>query len=108
MDVRDLRRQIERARAARRPVLMVVSVAGTTELGEMDPVHEVQDLLDDYRRRDGLHFWHHVDAAYGGFFCSMLGPQRPRELSPRAWKVLGALGRANSITLDPHKLGYVP
>lgn len=92
-----------------RPVMLVVSVAGTTELGEIDPVDEVQDILD-LRAASGLHHWHHVDAAWGGFLASLLrGPGSGASLlgaAPRA--ALQALPRADSVTLDPHKLGYVP
>src|SRR5690606_26230273 len=55
----------------------------------------------------GRHIWHHVDAAYGGFFCSLLDdhePSAPKHLQP----ALHAIGRSDSVTLDPHKLGYVP
>lgn len=98
---------IESARHANRPILMIVSVGGSTELGEFDPIDKVQDLLDDYRKNYGLHFWHHVDGAYGGFFRTLFGSQR-KILSERLLAALSALPRVDSITLDPHKLGYVP
>jgi glutamate/tyrosine decarboxylase-like PLP-dependent enzyme len=108
LDVTHLRQLIETAQTQNRPVLAVVSVAGTTELGEMDPVHEVQDLLDTYRRR-GIHIWHHVDAAYGGFYCAMLRSKKLSDrLSPNVRQALAAISRASSVTIDPHKLGYIP
>jgi glutamate/tyrosine decarboxylase-like PLP-dependent enzyme len=107
LSVTALESRLAEAERTQRPVLMVVSVAGTTELGVLDPVDRVQDLLDGLARERGIHIWHHVDAAYGGFLCSMqtddsglLGPTQRRALS--------AIRRANSVTLDPHKLGYVP
>ena len=87
---------------------MVVSVAGTTELGMIDPVDGVSDLLAGLEASRGLHLWHHVDAAYGGYLCSTLRGDGARELSPAAQSALGAIPRANSVTLDPHKLGFVP
>lgn len=109
MDVADLERKIKRAWDQMRPVLMVVSVAGTTELGEFDPVDQTQELLDRLLKETGRSIWHHVDAAYGGFFCTLLrGPQEFSELTRSAADRLAAISRANSITLDPHKLGYVP
>lgn len=98
---------IERAHDAGRPVLAIVSVAGTTEAGEIDPVDAVCDHLDRLRER-GIDIWHHVDAAWGGFLCSMLGGAAEAALDPRSRKALAAIRRVNSVTLDPHKLGYVP
>lgn len=107
--VEDLKNKIERAKSEQRPILLVVSVAGTTELGELDPVDRVQDLIDDYKRQ-GLHIWHHVDAAYGGFYCSLLrGDQgKKRSLPAEQLSALAAISQVDSVTLDPHKLGYVP
>ena len=98
---------IARARDQGRPVLAIVSVAGTTEAGEIDPVDGVCDRLDGLRA-EGIDIWHHVDAAYGGFFCSMLGGAAEQCLEPGRVRALGAIARADSVTLDPHKLGYVP
>jgi aromatic-L-amino-acid decarboxylase len=74
-----------------RPFL-VVSSAGTTNTGAVDPLDEVADLC----AREGL--WHHVDGAYGGFFhaCPELRP------------LLRGLPRADSLTLDPHKGLFLP
>ena len=38
----------------------------------IDPVDKVADLLDELCEHRGLHIWHHIDAAYGGYFCSVL------------------------------------
>jgi glutamate/tyrosine decarboxylase-like PLP-dependent enzyme len=78
LDVDALHGLIARARDEGRPVLAVVTVAGTTEAGEIDPVDRVCDLFD--MLRDGTppttatrsnntidvkcDVWHHVDAAY--------------------------------------------
>lgn len=76
-------------------------MAGTTETGAVDPIDEIDQLLH------GQTIWHHVDAAFGGFFCTILGmPENP--LSEQAQKALACIQRATSVTLDPHKLGYVP
>lgn len=92
-------------------VLAVVSVAGTTETGAIDPVDGIVALLAKYQG-EGIHIWHHVDAAYGGFFCSMLrersGVKVKLPLAPRHIEALKAIAKADSVTLDPHKLGYVP
>ncbi|WP_308910289.1 pyridoxal phosphate-dependent decarboxylase family protein [Pseudokordiimonas caeni] len=107
-DVTALADLLNKAEKEGRPVLMVVSVAGTTEAGEVDPVDRVQDLLDERKAARGHDIWHHVDAAYGGFFASLLGGAAENLLVPEVRAALSALGRVQSITLDPHKLGYVP
>lgn len=100
--------RVNEAEAAGRPVLMIVSVAGTTELGMIDPVDGVVSLLGRLANERGVHVWHHVDAAYGGYLCSTLRGQGGSELSPSVQRALGAIPQANSVTLDPHKLGFVP
>ncbi len=111
----DLRKLILRCQADEQPILAVVSVTGTTETGAVDPVDQIDALLSQFRREQGLYIWHHVDAAYGGFFCAMLrespgSAQREvaNVLSGPVRAALEAVPRAQSITLDPHKLGYVP
>jgi glutamate/tyrosine decarboxylase-like PLP-dependent enzyme len=108
LEIDDLDRLIRRARSQGRPVLMTVGVAGTTETGEIDPVGQAHDLLDGWERDQGVHIWRHVDAAYGGFLRAILGGADESALSPASVAALRAIGGADSITIDPHKLGYVP
>lgn len=106
LDAEGLMACIRRARAEHRPILMVVGVAGTTELGAIDPVDKVAGRLEALREAEDLDIWLHVDAAYGGFFCT-LAADEPR-LAPERRRALAAIRRADSVTVDPHKLGYVP
>ena len=71
---------------------MVVSSAGTTNTGAVDPL----DAIADVCAAEAL--WHHVDGAYGAFFhmCQELRP------------LLRGLPRADSLTLDPHKGMFLP
>src|SRR6185312_2111696 len=78
-------------RGGLRPFL-VVSTAGTTNTGAVDPLEAVADAC----AREGL--WHHVDGAYGAFFHLV------EELRP----LLAGLPRADSLTLDPHKGMFLP
>lgn len=107
LSVAALEQAISRAREDGRPVLAVVTVAGTTEAGDIDPVDRVCDLVESLRG-EGIDVWHHVDAAWGGFLCSMLGGDAENALDAGSRNALRAIRRANSVTLDPHKLGYVP
>jgi len=70
----------------------VVSNAGTTNTGAVDPLEAVADLC----AAESL--WHHVDGAYGAFFY-LCDDTRP---------VLHGLSRADSLTLDPHKGMFLP
>ena len=98
--------RIEQARRDQRPILLVAAVAGTTELGLIDPVHLVADHLDALREVEGIDIWRHVDAAYGGYFCAL--DRRDPSLGPGAQAALAAIARADTVTIDPHKLGYTP
>ncbi|WP_326591519.1 pyridoxal phosphate-dependent decarboxylase family protein [Streptomyces sp. NBC_01294] len=71
---------------------LVTATAGTTDAGLIDPLHRIADLCDRY----GADL--HVDAAYGGLLA----------LSPRHRDKLAGLGRAHSLTIDLHKLGWQP
>lgn len=98
--------RIEEARRNDRPILMVVTVAGTTETGAIDPIDRVAECLHRLRTQRGIDLWHHVDAAYGGFFCA-LSPDEPL-LAPARRAALAAIRSAETVTIDPHKLGYTP
>ncbi|WP_293258361.1 aminotransferase class V-fold PLP-dependent enzyme [Nannocystis sp.] len=77
--------------AGLRPCMLVAS-AGTTNTGAVDDLEGMAGLAE----REGL--WLHVDAAYGGCFA----------LTERGRATLRGLGRADSITLDPHKGLFLP
>lgn len=117
MNVQELDASLGRAAEERRPILAVVAVYGTTEFGTLDPVHEIAQR----RAGPGPAFWLHVDAAWGGYVPSLFrdttGGLRPRpEIaagfryfpSERVYRSTAALAEADSITVDPHKLGFVP
>lgn len=73
-------------------VLAIVGVAGTTETGHIDPLHDLADVAAEV----GAHF--HVDAAWGG---ATLMSNNYRHL-------LAGIERADSVTIDAHKQMYVP
>jgi glutamate/tyrosine decarboxylase-like PLP-dependent enzyme len=105
VSVSDLHDKIEMCRTQNLPIACVVSVCGTTELGTVDPIDLICNELEK-QKQNGTSLWHHVDAAYGGFLCSM-NKMPSSELAPLL-KKLNAIQHCNSITIDPHKLGYVP
>lgn len=110
MSVSALAEAFEAAECEGRTVGMVITVAGSTELGAVDPVEKVQDMLDRHHTETGNDIWHHVDAAYGGYFsCLLREAKTTSPLLPQATeRSLLAISQVNSVTLDPHKLGFVP
>jgi tyrosine decarboxylase/aspartate 1-decarboxylase len=77
--------------------LAIVGVAGTTELGVVDPIDELSELA--YQENVYLH----VDAAFGGFvlpFLAEVGYPSP----PFDFRLRGVC----SVTVDPHKMGLAP
>ncbi|HPC47104.1 MAG TPA: pyridoxal-dependent decarboxylase, partial [Deltaproteobacteria bacterium] len=70
----------------------VVGIAGTTETGNVDDLDTLADIAHDM----GAHF--HVDAAWGGGALLMEG-SRP---------MMKGIEKADSVTMDAHKLLYSP
>lgn len=120
MDIQHLREILEEHAANKRPVLAIIGVLGTTEFGTVDPLKELLDTRDALRH-GGLEAAVHIDAAWGGYLATMFrrpdGGVYPRELlrkqfhyfpSQTVYDAFTSLGRSDSITIDPHKLGYIP
>ena len=120
LDTDALESILERCQRERRPVLMSVAVLGTTEYGTFDPVDR---MLDARERAAEKGFGHsvHVDAAWGGYLATVFrnedGSLRSREEvakgynafpAPEVHAAIAALADTDSITIDPHKLGYLP
>jgi aromatic-L-amino-acid decarboxylase len=92
LQVPALRVALDADRAAGRRPFCVAASAGTVGTGAIDPLGELADLCAAER------LWLHVDGAYGAIAAA----------SPRRRERLAALGRADSIALDPHKWLSVP
>ncbi|MGI5500260.1 pyridoxal phosphate-dependent decarboxylase family protein [Lentzea sp. CA-135723] len=90
MDVAALREAFEQDRADGLRPWCVVATCGTVSTGSVDPLDAVADLCA------AEDLWLHVDGAYGALFL----------LSERMRGLMGGCARADSITLDPHKLLY--
>ncbi len=87
-----LARAIAEDRASGLRPCMIVGSAGTTNTGAVDDLEGLAELA----AREQV--WLHVDAAYGGCFA----------LTRRGGEALRGLGRADSVTLDPHKGLFLP
>lgn len=108
--------------ARRVPIIACVSVCGSTEESAIDRL----DLLCDVRARAerdlGVTFHMHSDACYGGYAAAMTwdshghrkSAEQIRATAGIEWptdewqKSMVALSRADSVSIDPHKLGFVP
>jgi len=120
IDLDALDATLEACARDRQPVLLAVAVLGTTEYGTIDPVDGVVDARDRFVSR-GLGFGVHVDGAWGGYLATLFrnadGSLRARAQvgegfetfpSPGVHAAFAALARTDSVTVDPHKLGYLP
>ncbi|MFI3323500.1 MAG: pyridoxal-dependent decarboxylase [Rikenellaceae bacterium] len=118
-------------------VAAVISVSGTTEEGAIDPLHRIVHLRDRLNREENRSFWIHLDAAWGGYLRTLFnGYEIPSDLSleqraqiccqrindsssydnnehlwesdPEVYQSLLSYPEADSVTIDPHKQGYIP
>lgn len=92
MDAQLLREKCQELTAKNIRILSIVGVAGTTETGNIDPLHALAEVASEYQ----CHF--HVDAAWGGATL----------LSNKHRGLLNGIERADSVTIDAHKQMYVP
>lgn len=120
MDEKELQRIVNNMHSQNIPILAVIGVLGTTEFGTIDPVDEIVRLQKELSDK-GLNFYIHIDAAWGGYLTSLfrkpngqLVPfeEMKQELnyfpSKRVYQSFAALKGADSVTIDPHKQGYLP
>ena len=91
MDVESLKDSISDKTVA------IVAIAGTTELGLIDPIEEISKIAHE----NNIYF--HVDAAFGGFSIPFL-----KEIGFDLPVFDFSLEGVCSITVDPHKMGLAP
>ncbi|KAI0012591.1 pyridoxal-dependent decarboxylase domain-containing protein [Xylariaceae sp. FL0662B] len=127
LDLKELEKRLRKNLENKQAVLAVVSIIGSTEEGAVDSLSGILALRKQFQA-EGLSFLVHADAAWGGYFCSML----PRDYYPgdvinlptemgeadgfvpdaslraETQQDLYAMRFADSITVDPHKAGYIP
>lgn len=104
------------------PILSCVSVCGTTEESAVDRLDLVLEVRQRAERELGVGFHVHSDACYGGYAAAVTwsatgqrrGAEAIRASCGTAWPTeewvasMEALAGADSISIDPHKLGYIP
>ena len=92
MDVRALAAQIDADRAAGFHPVCVVATAGDVNTGAIDPLAAIADVCAD------LGVWLHIDGSYGALAAR----------STHVGTAMRAIGRADSMSLDPHKWLFAP
>ena len=129
MDVNELEKIVRKLAADKTPILGVVGVVGSTEEGAIDPIDKIS-ALRDVLAKDGIYFYLHVDAAYGGYgraifldenndfipfenlkdihFEKGVFTENNNYILEEVYNAYRAIEEAESVTIDPHKMGYVP
>ena len=127
LDIKKLEKCLQAHLDNEQAVYAVVAIIGSTEEGAVDPLLDILKLRARFQAK-GLSFVVHADAAWGGYFATMLPRSRepsnillppPRLGDNRGFvpdlclrkdtqKEMWALRYADSITVDPHKAGYIP
>ncbi|HEU5041336.1 MAG TPA: pyridoxal-dependent decarboxylase, partial [Gemmatimonadales bacterium] len=122
MDPDALWRRLRELARRRQPVQALVSVCGTTEESAVDRLDQVLEVRARAERELGMAFHVHSDACYGGYAAAVTrrpdGSRRTVDeirasagcdWPDQGWlRAMSALGEADSVTVDPHKMGYVP
>ena len=129
LDVNELEKIVRQLAAEQTPILGVVGVVGSTEEGAIDPIDKMA-ALRDVLAKDGIYFYLHVDAAYGGYgraifldenndfipfenlkdvhFEKGVFTENKNYILEEVYNAYRAIEEAESVTIDPHKMGYVP
>ena len=89
LDVSKVKKSMTKKTAA------VVGIAGSTELGTIDPIPEISDICFDE------HVFFHVDAAFGGFVIPFL-KELQYDVPDFDFKCKGV----STLSIDAHKMGY--
>lgn len=123
IDLEELEHKLEDCAKNQVAVYAVVAIIGSTEEGAVDRLSKIVEIRDRMQREHGLSFLIHADAAWGGYFATMLnrtpgdkptkshgsqGPIPALCLRQDTEEDLLALQHADSISVDPHKAGYIP
>lgn len=129
MDIEKLEAKIRSLAAEQIPIMGVVGVVGTTEEGQIDCIDKMVELRDKLAK-EGIYFYIHIDAAYGGYARAIfldennefidygklddvykkynVFSEKNDWLTKDVYHSFKALEHVESITIDPHKMGYIP
>jgi len=88
VDIEELKEKINKNTAA------VVGIAGSTELGTIDPIREIAEICNDHK------IFFHVDAAFGGFVIPFL-----KKIKTGIFDFDFKIPNISTISVDSHKMG---
>jgi len=127
IDLKLLEDELKKCAKEQIAVYAVVAIIGSTEEGAADRLSKIVELRRKMQDEEGMSFLVHADAAWGGYFATMLDKNKENLVGKPAKERLPvqgvipalclrketeedllALKDADSITVDPHKAGYVP
>jgi len=134
MDMGALEAVLEECLRCKIPVAQIIGVAGSTEEGAVDPIAALIKKRKNFRQQ-GLEYSIHADAAWGGYVIT--GMRKPYNLGENlelaekypdlppyesadlfvepgdsplddyVHEQFSFLRKCDSVTIDPHKMGYV-
>ncbi|GAB1472699.1 hypothetical protein MASR2M69_01400 [Bacteroidota bacterium] len=112
------------------PTLAVIGILGSSKQGSIDPIDDLVQFRKDLEQYEKKSFHLHVDGAYGGYFpCVMRNNDNnlitpvelkeflklknhdnffPFDINEKWYNKVEAVNHSDSITIDPHKMGYIP
>jgi glutamate/tyrosine decarboxylase-like PLP-dependent enzyme len=123
MDTLALWEKVVDLSARRVPIMACVAVCGSTEEGAIDRLDEILSIRATAERKLGVTFHIHADACFGGYAASITrGANNERQTAKEIRAAVGiphwpteewvrsvsALEKVDSVSIDPHKLGYTP
>ncbi|MDU6597282.1 MAG: pyridoxal-dependent decarboxylase, partial [Veillonella sp.] len=129
MDIDELEKIIRTLVNEGTPILGVVGVVGSTEEGAVDSIDQIVALREKLFS-EGIYYYIHVDAAYGGYARSIfldennnfipfddlqkvqreygVFTENTEYITKEVYEAFKAIELTESVTIDPHKMGYVP
>ncbi|KAF7179940.1 hypothetical protein CNMCM7691_008992 [Aspergillus felis] len=121
IDIALLEKKLKECAEKHQAVYAVVAIMGSTEEGAVERLTDILNIREKMQNEYGLSFLVHADAAWGGYFATMLNPEKEKSgksghnglvpslcLKKSTEEDLRKLKDVDSITVDPHKAGYVP
>ncbi|MCR8643982.1 tyrosine decarboxylase [Paenibacillus sp. N1-5-1-14] len=132
MDITKLEARIRELAAEGTPILGVVGVIGSTEEGQIDHIDRIVALREKLAA-EGIYYYIHADAAYGGYARAIFLDENDefidydklgdvykehniftdmnlydQWMTEDIYKSFKAMSQVETITIDPHKMGYIP
>ncbi|MCI2955664.1 tyrosine decarboxylase [Staphylococcus caprae] len=129
MDIDELEKIVRQLASDDIPILGVVGVVGSTEEGAIDSIDKIVNLREKLMM-EGIYYYIHVDAAYGGYGRSIfldednefipyenleevhkeygVFTENKKFITKEVYDAYKAIELTESVTIDPHKMGYIP